>query len=301
MNKDKTRVSRGLVIMVVIAFMATMLIGAQFQGCQRQQKPEQKVSGLDLSFVENAPPQQVEVMQKFPVYVDVNNNGNFDVAAGKAIFYLVGVGDNIKNINKKLTNSNTLKANVGMERLIFANEAYSDLPLTNQFLLPLQLVECYDYATITQLGVCVAKQDSAICSLQNPSVNNARAPVQVTSVKEEVKGSTLFVYITFGNKVNGNVYNHNADCDKIHANDINEMLKKDKMKITIMTEQGFSCLLQDDQGTGVESVEGFTTLGTLTCKKHLSDEQPHITNFRIVTEYKYVQSVTKQLTILPNQ
>ena len=293
--------SKGLIAMIIVAFMAIMLVGAQFQGCQKQQKTEQKVSGLELSFVENAPPQQVEVQQKFPIYVDVNNKGDFDVAVGKAIFYLVGIGDNIKNINKKLTNSNDLKAGVGMERLSFADQAYSDLPLVNQFILPIQLTACYDYATISQLSICTAKQDSAVCSLQNPSVNNAIAPIQITNTREEVKGSTLYVYITLENKASGNVYNYNADCDKIHDKDINELLKKNKMKITVMTEQGFSCLLQDEQGSSIDSLKGFTTLGTLTCKKHLSDEQPHIANFKIIAEYKYVQSITKQLTILPKQ
>lgn len=285
-------------VLPILAIFVLFLLGAQFEGCSQRQQQEHVVYGLSFDFVYNAPPEEIQVNQHFPVYVDVYNKGGYDLQAGAGSFYLLGIGNNLKNINTKLTNAHVLTAETGFERLVFSSDAYSDLTLSNTFSFPIQLIACYSYATITQASICVAKQEG-VCSFSDVVFNNINSSIQVASITEEVKGNTLYVYIDIVNKANGDVFMPESDCDKVVENDINEMLKKGKFKVTIQAEQGFVCSLEDGMGNSIESLQGYARLGRITCKKNVANEQAHMSNFMIVTEYKYVDSKKKTLTLLP--
>jgi len=289
-------------ILFLILTLIVLLIG-----CAPQEKKEAETFyGLKMSFVENAPPETIAIGQKFPIYVDVENFGEWPVKQGKAIFYLQGIGQNLKDYANKLSNSVELVAKkdslTGKQRLVFANAAYSDLSITNPFTIPMVLTSCYDYATIAEASICISKQSSEICSIEGDKIkedSNTIGPVKITSLTESVEGNTLKLGFTIANVGNGKVYMPETNCDALMNNEASELTKENYVKIDINDGgQGFKCRLLSKDFASIEGLSGYASLGTVICTKKLSDENyPSI--IKISLEYKYVDSVSKSITVMP--
>lgn len=274
-------------------------------GCTAKKQTTETFDGLKMSFVNNAPPSTVTVRQSFPIYVDVENFGDYTINKGKAIFYLQGIGNNLKDYSSRLSNSIELVGKketiTGRQRLIFANAAYSDLDLKAPFTFDMKLTSCYDYATITQVELCVAKQ-SGVCTLEGNKINdnsNTVGPIKITSLMESVEGNTLKIEFVLSNVEKGKVYMPETNCDALIRAEPGELTKENYVKININDAGlGLSCRLLDNSLSSVESLDGYANLGKVICTKKLTDENfPSI--IRISTSYKYLDSITKSLTISP--
>ncbi|MEM2713614.1 MAG: hypothetical protein QXS07_00245 [Candidatus Pacearchaeota archaeon] len=288
---------RLFIILTFFAIFALIL----FAGCKKETKKETPAFGLKTVFVENAPPSNVTVGEKFAIYVDAQNVGAYTIPPQKASFYLLGLGTNVKGYTAKLKNSNTL-ASGASERLMFGNNVYSDLPLQSPFLLNMLLESCYSYATNTQVKLCIAKQSSAICSLTGEKIednSNSIGPIRISSLTERVEGNTLIVEFIIGNAGEGRVYMPSANCDGIVEGRTSEMLKENIVKITINDGGiGLSCGLLNEGLSSIEGLSGYARLGAVTCKKKLGDEVA-LGILQISTEYIYREKTEKSLTISP--
>ncbi|MEM4215189.1 MAG: hypothetical protein QW484_02395 [Candidatus Pacearchaeota archaeon] len=302
---------RKVFVAVVLTLILVLLFVSGQQGCKKEEKTTFNTTALIVKFIDDAPPVQLVPGEKYRIYAEVKNLGGYDVNPGNAHFFLSGIGENLKNVNLHLQNSNLLNKKTtmqegGKEQIIFANNAevsekLSSLPAPFNF--NMRLDSCYKYATITQTEVCVGRGDN-ICSIAGEKIvsgSNSAAPLQVTSLKESVQGNKLYVTFLIENKGNGEVYLPNADCVKIQEQNIDEKLKQNKVELAIEAEEGFSCKLQSTQppyGT-IDSLNGIASIGTITCQKTLTETTGHKIPFRIVLSYVYRESITKGLTILP--
>lgn len=294
---------------ILVAFLALILIfvSAQ-QGCPKEEKVSFNTTALVMNFVDNAPPAQLVTNEKYPIYVDIRNDGGYDVPAGSAHFYLSGVGENLKNVDLHAQNVNFLnkKTNVqsgGKERLTFATIAEPWKPLPAPFNFTIRLDSCYRYATVTQSSICVGK-GNGICTLTGDKItsnSNSAAPIQVTSLTENIQGNKLYVSFVISNKGTGEVYLPNADCTKLQEHNIDEKLKQNQVEIIVRTEEGFSCKLQETRPpySSIDALSGIASVGTVTCQKTLTETASHSATFEIVLSYTYRESITKGLTILP--
>lgn len=289
-------------VILMLLIFALIFVGGQ-QGCNKEQAAVFNTTALTMNFVTDAPPSQLVTGEKYPIYVDIVNNGGFDIAQGNAQFYLSGVGDNLKNVNLHVQNANFLNKKTplqegGKERLTFATAAeppQRNLPAAFNFTI--RLDSCYKYATLVQTSVCVGKGDG-ICSLSGDKIvtgSNTNAPIQVTNLSESIQGNKLYVIFKIENKGSGEVYLPSTDCAKLQEQNIDEKLKQNQVEVSINVEEGFSCTLQG----GVKALTGTTEVRQVTCEKILSDAASHIAPIQIALAYMYRESITKPLTILP--
>jgi len=287
------------IIVIIFAVFAFFLLG--INGCQKE--VVEKANGLVINFVDMAPPSTIMTSQTFPVYVDIENKGEGNIDSGEAKFYLKGVGENIKDIQTKLSNSVFLEQWRGTERLVFATKAKSPLELKDSYIFPLVLVACYNYGTFTQIPVCIAKNESDVCDIEGEKVtstSNSVAPIQVTSLKENIIGNKIVIEFVVENKgvgeKAGNVYLENANCDilqdETHDEYINELLKEGKINIDIKTEEGFTC-----KPNGELSLKSGGN-GNVICEKILGKDD-HASLFTITMNYKYIDSISKVITLMP--
>ncbi|UCD21105.1 MAG: hypothetical protein JSW08_00975 [archaeon] len=267
-------------------------------------------SGLLTMFIDNAPPSEINYGISFPIYVEAQNLGGYDIPAGAATFYLTGIGQNLIGVQSKLINTNVLVKKTetqlgGSEVLTFAREAQAAQQLPQPFNLTMKLTSCYDYASFTQTSICVGESGS-VCSLEGNKIDsdsNTAAPIQIEELTEQLVGNKLTVSFKISNLGTGEVYLLNSDCDKIEQEDINEQLKRNRVNILIRTDQGFACNIQsgEEPYNSIAGLEGSVQLGYLvSCEKTLATgESTHISPIEIVLSYKYKESTTKTMTLLP--
>lgn len=247
-RRQKKRKMGKLLIFLSIVAISLMLIFISGQaGCGQKEETKFDSSALTMSFVAEAPPSQVNYGQKFPIYIDVKNTGGYDVAEAKATFFLSGTGNNLKNVETKLSNSvlltkKTKTVEGATERIKFAEQAEPAIQLQNPFTLNMNIDSCYDYATLVQTSICVGKSNS-ICKIEGNKIaatSNTAAPLQVTSLTERTEGNKLYVEFLIENKGKGIAYLPTSDCEKLQINDINEIQKKDMAEIVVRSDSDFS-------------------------------------------------------------
>ncbi|MBU2523244.1 MAG: hypothetical protein KKE23_03065 [Nanoarchaeota archaeon] len=294
------------IIFGLILISLILLSGAT--GCTTKTEPATtSSSGLDVQFSKDAPPVSVNVNQEFPIYIDVLNSGGGYIPKGDAKFYLTSVS-NLENVQTSLVNSRTLnKESISPDKLVFAEKARFPFALQSLFVMSMGITSCYKYGTSTQATVCIiSSNESAICSIEGEKItsdSNSVAPVQISSLTEEIVSNKLRITMVISNNLGtGQVYLRDSDCDKIVQKDYAESSsKKDKVNIELRTpEKGLTCKLQEASFpyNTIDSLTGVADLGRVVCEKPLSSEET-VSPLHIVLRYTYVSSIIKNLNILP--
>lgn len=296
---------------LIAILVLSLFIVSGIAGCPSKEQKAAEAAGLEVSFVNDAPPVSVSVNQEFPIYADILNKGGAFINAGDAKFYLSGVGSNLEGVKSSQTNERSLsKQSMSPDRIVLADKAKFTFPIETVYTLPLLLTSCYAYGTTTQATVCMsAKNDSTVCSISGEKItssSNIMAPVQITSLKEELSGNKLTILFTIANKLSGQVYMKDSDCDKIQAkNDLAESFKQNKVNLEIRIPDretsGFICHLLSAGSPYVpqDSLSGTAGLGTVQCEKTLAGNENYVMPFAIVTRYRYIDSVSKSINIVP--
>jgi len=293
---------------IAVILLLSVLVVSGIDGCPGGGKTAKAVSlGVEISFVQEAPPLSVSANHPFPIFVDVWNKGGQFIHSGEASFYLSGIGPNLEGVNEKVVNTRTLdKESISPDRIILAEEARFTFPLETIHTVPLSLTSCYTYGTRVQASICISPVNgTGVCEVGSEkitSTSNSAAPVQVTSLTEEVLGNKYRVLFTLENQLDGTVYLPSADCDKLQAKDVSEAFKKGKVIVEVRTkEEGFTCKLQETVApyAPADGLVGSADLGTVVCEKILEGKKEYPTPFSIVLNYKYVDSTLKSINILP--
>jgi len=304
---------RQIITFSIIGILALLILG--IDGCQKTETVV-NTEGIEMSFVANAPPDSVMVNQEFPIYVDVLNKGSSNLNSGDAKFYLSGIGYDLKNVEKSVSNTRFLSGQSTIpERLVFAKNARWTTPLENSFPLYLILTGCYNYGSASQVDVCVSNKNSTtLCSISGEKIksnSNNAAPIQVTSVTEKLEGSKLQIIILLENKkiaqvAPSHVYLVDTDCDKILTGNPDEMQKENKVKAIIRTgaEPGWVCKLQSKDvpyapTTALEGVVTLEPVGKIVCEKNVQSEDTHMMPLTVSLLYRYSDSITKTVRIAP--
>lgn len=299
---------------VVIAFLALLSLGATTPGCNSKDTGTKfNTTALTLNFVDQAPPSVINVGTPFQVYVRAENNGGYDVSPGTAKFYMTGIGNILRNVNTVLTNQNLLnketpQQEAGFEILKFSENAEPSISITSPFNLTTMRVDaCYMYSTETQATVCIGPGDS-VCPVTGEKIttgSNSNAPIQITSITEQVQGNKLYISFMISNKGIGKVYYSDFDCDKFFGQDSSERLrqtqKENYVEIAIDTgsEQDLKCSLSDTAGGPVSGNTGMAPVARkVTCSKIIG-QQTYSAPIKVNMAYKYVNGISRSMTILP--
>ncbi|MCL6500440.1 MAG: hypothetical protein K6T16_00175 [Candidatus Pacearchaeota archaeon] len=285
-------------LLPISLLIITLVLASGQAGCKKEELSF-NTTALTMTFVTDAPPAELVTGLKYPFYVDVENVGGYDIPEGAAHFYLVGVGDNLKNVVTRVQNSNflakkTLIQHGGKERVRFATEAEPWKSLPAPFDMGIKVNSCYDYATVTQTSVCIGK--GGVCSIEGEKIktgSNSNAPIQITSLTESIQGNKLYVTFRIENKGTGEVYLPSTDCNKLEENDLNEKLKRDQIELIVRADEGFTCRIGN-----IDALQGTTAIGLVTCTRILPAET-YLSPFQIIVSYKYKESISKSIRILP--
>ena len=300
LKKSKER--KNFIFLISIFLILILSFTVLFTGCKKEEKKKVTAEGLSLNFVMESPPSQVSINQKFPIYAEITNTGDYDLPPNAAMFYLQGLGTNVKGYTSKLQNANVIEKNIGKERIVFAREAYSDLPITTPFNITMSMMACYEYVTNVQAHVCLAQKTSDICAIEGNKItdnSNSKAPVKITSLTQSVIGKNLRIEFIIQNVGDGQLYLPSADCDGIARADPLQATKKNYVNVEVYDGgAGFSCSLLNEEMSSIRGLKGIAQ-NRVICEKMLAEGENYLKPIQIVLKYKYVSSISQKLTILP--
>jgi hypothetical protein len=294
------------ILFSILAILSLLVIGATQQGCNKSSTgPNFNTTGLSLAFIEQAPKNQINIGTPFQIYVKTDNMGSYPIEAGTSKFYLTGIGNNIKNVypivqNQERLVEKTSQQDGGSETIKFAEAAEPAIIINNPFNFSMRIDACYPYSTSTQATICIGSADGS-CIISGEKIftgSNTNAPIQITSLTEQVQGNRLYIAFLIENKGQGNVYDSNFDCDKFFGADSNsrikEELKKNKVEVSVDPgNEDIKCSFEKEGKTGT------ATIGhKVTCSK-IVGQQTYPTILKINLAYKYINGISKQITFLP--
>jgi hypothetical protein len=272
--------------------------------------------GLDISFTESAPPDEVfDTNFPFSINIKLENVGEWDIMnPSDTTLSIVGIdpADFGKTSEFLIKNSPVPMMGAKLDpqgnRITgtIANIDFPDLQYVSTVAGKVQFVlrasACYEYGTKVNTKICILDDllgitrkgiEEAVCNPNEPKAfENSGAPVQVNNIKETVMGTDR-VSLSFDieHVGSGDVFKKATECSATIAD-------KDKVYVKVSTgEPGVQCSGIDGGGA-----EGYTTLfsgkRSIICTQQLpsprGDFEKSIT---INLEYGYRQYVDTQLTV----
>lgn len=267
-------------------------------------------SGVDISFVEGTPPSNFNQDQTVPVKVSVKNNGEHDLATGVVKAKLFGVildnfgltssykaaEGNLRGISEFITE--------GAEREINLGNMHYNLDVVNFKTFNLRAQVCYPYQTKSHITTCVSSTQiketgKEICSTEGEKVTKgsvSSAPVQITSLKEQVRGSDQIVYdITIENKGNGIIYDTTITCEQLE-DAVQRGTAQSIVKLEVLPAD-IRCGFLEGEGNKGE-VKLISNKKTLSCIQTIKDTTSSAEqDISITLDYMYVSDTSKEIKI----
>lgn len=304
-------------------FAGMVLLMLLLAGCKQQTKSEAVpfkggTTGILMEFMEGAPPSEVfdGGNDKFTVMVKVKNDGEFDVASGKAKVSLsginpaefgVGPNDLVQTIPEPL--EGTHKDSEGnivpgtMTTVEFEDLVYKGTLKGNQ-VFPIRADICYPYGTFATADICIRKdlreveKGRALCDVnEKKGVSSSGAPIQVTEFEEAVAGTTKIRFsFKVSHKGNGNIYKMNSNCDTQYAN-------RNRVWVEVETNiEGMKC---SGLSGGTDTAGYITLFGekdevgerVVSCTQEIDTETDYIQPVDITLKYDYYDDISTQILV----
>ncbi len=298
------------------SFLVLIISILIISGCQNNTKSIGQylggVEGIKIAFSPAAPTSSFNQGDNVPVKVVLTNFGESEVAIAKAqvkIFGIphatFGISDQYKPTSGVLL-PKSFDRNQGGEQTVDMGLAAYNLDVVNFEKFDFQANVCYDYYTKADINVCITsvdiQQSTATQGCTVASGNTVEriakgdvssAPVQITSLKEDLRGSNEVLFtLLLENKGNGKIYkieNQCSDLDKPESLDLVDMVKLD-------VPTTFSCALIDSN-----SNSGYIRLtggkATVNCRRVVTEANSFTEKFKATLSYKYISTTSKTITI----
>ncbi len=280
-------------------------------------------SGLKLSFVDGAPPDQIYDMgsSAFAIGIKVDNVGEYSLEPNEGYVEIIGINPQDFNkgaqtdLRKSLEDGlRGAKKNLGGSALEgdssvaeFADLKYlPDLKGNTDFKFRANL--CYDYVTQTSTKICINRNPlggvgEAICKVSGEkSPQNSGGPIHITKMKEIPLGNNkvqlLFEVGHTGDKL-GLFYKPGTECNDAITN-------QDKYKVYLTVTSDINGVKPKCTGLEMASVdesEGYVTLfggknRAVTCTLDLSHVDSVFEElFSVELRYRYHQYLDKNIEI----
>ena len=274
--------------------------------------------GLQLSFLEGAPPSEIFDDGQFPflVAVQVKNIGENDIDVNDGYVQITGIlpevyGVSASELKQDLPaiegsrKSATSVIQGSIEVISFEGLNYQqDIQGLTQ---NLRATACYNYVTETTTNICV-KEDSfnsltmdEVCAVSGQkTILNSGGPIQITSMEQTVAASeSIQVVFTVGHvgSLTDHFFKVGSDCE---ARNGNPDMYKVFIDVESIVNNGINAQCGFQEGSGSS---GYIRLydkqpRTVTCKFDLSSIQGSSeTPLNIDLEYRYMQSIEKQIQV----
>ena len=300
-----------------LVFMIGLLL--VLTGCEQGEAPSSTTpflggtTGLLINFLEDAPPQEVYDGGAFPfdIVIKLRNDGESDVLAKDAQVKISGLNPAefgkqasglVKHPDEDLVR--TYKDAEG--NLVEGTITYVSFEgfnyggtMSGNIQFPIRADVCYKYSTKAISKLCIKKdltdtsEDSLCIVPEEKQVFNSRAPLQVTSLKESVRGADT---VGFAFKVehmgNGDLFQQGSVCDTTGITYEN--------KIWVEVDTGMAGVKCTGL-TGGTANSGYITIysgeRTITCTQPAASEIDYEKAIEITLTYDYKEDITTQLLL----
>ncbi len=270
-------------------------------------------TGLLLSFVPEAPPEQVFDSGDFPFDVEVRiiNHGEYDIPKERTSIKIKGIKPSDFGLNENDFTKNPGEELLGRKKdgqgailegtttyLTFSNFNYLG-KLAGNTNYQIFADVCYNYGTTAITQLCVKenmlRDDGIVCRVnEKKTIYNSGSPVHVADFEQSARATDR---ITFTFRVvsrgNGNIYGRKTNCETTRANE-NRVWVEVNTGIPGLECAGLS------EGT---LTSGYVTLyggeRTVRCTQTVQTSVDYVKPISINLEYDYLETISTTLTVKP--
>lgn len=281
-------------------------------------------TGIDMSFIEGAPPDEVFDNSQYPfsVSLKLENKGEADVSKDEAYVKITGINPNDfnktpadmkKNLvedleaTKKNFDGSILNGGITISEF---NDLNYEPDVAGNFEGPRIRAElCYNYKTKTSTNICV-KEDllgnegsKSICEVsEDKDPQNSGAPIHITKVTEQPMGTdkihVSFVIEHVGD-ANDRFFKKGTDCADTPTN-------TDRYKVYVHVTSdinGVKASCTGLQEPSSDNSAGYVTLfnkapRTVVCSFDISSASGEFEDlFTVELEYRYMQFIEKAILV----
>jgi len=265
--------------------------------------------GVVVDFSDGAPLTEFDQGEEIPFKVKLTNLGEFDIPAGDTkakLFGFTNFGDleidTFKGTDGILYGVSKIREEGGEQVIDFGTGSY-DKDVVGEFTeLTLHSMVCYPYETNTNTRVCMSSrrisetEGEEVCSVNGEkaiSGATSAAPIQITSITEEFKGSNSLLFkIIIQNEGGGEVIDKDVNCE-----DYEPLTDKDLVYVNIAPDDLVCDFLEGEQGSsGRIKLTGGSK--TLYCEKEVEDiGNSYQDDLVIDLTYKYMDTTSMGVKI----
>jgi len=258
--------------------------------------------GVQLSFSESAPLSEFDQGESIPFKVKLTNKGEYDIPKGEANVKLFGFTNfNGLEIEKYKVTSGILygiskiRAEGGEQIVDFGSGVYNKEVIGEFTDLTIHSMVCYPYKTKTNVKVCMSSrriketEGQEICAVEGEKAltgTTSAAPIQVTSITEELKGSNSLLFkIDIQNMGTGDVFDNTISCENYEP-----LVNQDIISVKVTPSDLVCDFLEGGQGTSgkIKLIDGKKSL---YCEKTLENKENSYQDDLIIDmDYKYMES-----------
>jgi len=272
------------------------------------------VDGLEISFVDEEPPNTVLDNKQDPFYITllVENVGEYTIPKGKIIATLSGISKDafgLKSLNIKSVSDIFGKTKIGSEIIeggldqLQFDQANYKYDLTADFSTQLRADVCYGYKTNSLVTLCLKKnpiqrKQEDICLVTNDNVNveNSGAPLSVRNVKSRAGSGGVTVTFIVENKGTGEVYEPDTFKDScVLKSGVEDRVK---VKVKSKSDLNIKCGILNDGNSGVVKLIGRKRTVSCNIKTSSLQETAFEEPIDITLDYFYKEAIGKDLTVM---
>jgi hypothetical protein len=304
-----------IITICIVSFLLLSIVGCKEEegGISQKDPFIGGTTGLLLSFVKSAPPEEVFDSGDFPFDIEVKleNDGEYDIAREKCRVKIRGIkpsdfGLSESDFVKYPEDSLDGKKKDAQGTIIDGTTTYVTFTGFNYLgnvagntNYPIYANVCYKYGTKTMSQLCVKenllKEDSDVCKVtEKKQAFNSGGPVQISEFEESARGTDR---ITFTFKVvhkgNGNIFGRDTNCDQSRANE-------NKVWVDVNTGiAGAECTGL----SGGTATSGYVTLYEgergVRCTQPVSTNVDYVKPVNINLEYDYSDDISTTIIVKP--
>ncbi|MBR9691738.1 hypothetical protein GOV06_03035 [Candidatus Woesearchaeota archaeon] len=306
---------RYLVIFVIILLIMSLTIGCKRKpGVDAEEGPEKiyrGTKGLAMEFLRNMPPSKLYDTTPLTILLELENKGTYDLSGNKCRLYLSGFDDTIirgldkdKMCASSLEGKSILNPEGGYNTQQFSTDIIRIPDYLDSLPQKIMITACYEYQTTASPIVCVDPRLYEIgpveraCTVKDVTTAGGQgAPIAVSGVNVEMAGRDRVAFnIKVSNVGGGTPLYLGAsvfrDCPySIDPKDYN-IISYD-VEMSGSTKVRCSPEIEGDER--IRLVDG---KGTIFCTFRITGDSAYTTPLRIVLDYNYMDSISKDIEII---
>lgn len=316
-------VSRMVSKSIIITLLSLLIV---LVGCTTQEEDNDQVlgsfiggsEGLDMNFLEGAPPQEVYDHDfPFGINLRVENMGEFDVPLGKVNIEITGIDPSDFGKTQDDLNTSSEEDMRGRHKDVegniipgsILNFNFDDLQyqgnVSGQVTFNIKADACYSYGTFANSKICVLEdllgttKAAAFCNPnEEKTVESSGAPVKITAFREDVasKNKVRFVF-TVTHAGEGSPHEKGSLCDESYS-------KRDWIHVKIdtgLSDGDLKCSgLRNGNpvGSGYEGdFQLYSGERSIACNQEIDDLGDYEKQVSIELTYDYNQHIVQELMV----